>query len=449
MRNYIQLLLWIVFLYCASWTHTRWRRESVLVKVNSRLAKILFYIKSSEGISVVSIILGLSAHVSLIFFLALVCLHHEAAPYIKLIVRMWVWLGIVLIAAGETIEIFMKWKRAETKGKKVEFLLLTIILTFSTGIIVYYLLVVGGTEFVNQLSQNRTANIKAIQVGGLVASWEYVERDVDLDYFYQLDGTTTYEQIEEEIGKPNGGRGSGLVLPYYQVNGNQFIVMSFSLDEYGEYYKVGAIYLCNHTEVLEVIYPRGLSKGLAIVEYHNEQDFRELITYKYPFEEFANIREELKSGKDIDIFELVDLEKLECVRNIEGIRYVLLLSEKNERLFLFLNSDNVVTDTFYMENDFLEQEDFANVKEGVTLKSDMEILDESPVYYEVSAKMVTGHIVQEGIVIIEYDTFLNGKVLNDPVVKSISFYGNDEILSMMESNFFVSSTPYILPMDKQ
>lgn len=81
--------------------------------------------------------------------------------------------------------------------------------------------------------------------------------------------------------------------------------------------------------------------------------------------------------------------------------------------------------------------------------SDIEILDGSAVYYDLSAVRVTGHIVKEGLVIIEYDHLLDGKILNDPVVKNVNFYSNNEILSMMESNYYVSTTPYILPKDKQ
>lgn len=189
--------------------------------------------------------------------------------------------------------------------------------------------------------------------------------------------------------------------------------------------------------------------GKTKIKYDNEQDFQELITYRYSPDEFADIQEELKGGKDISLFEIVDSEKIECVRSIEGISYLLLLSERNEKLFVFFDSNNIVTNAFYIENDFLEQGDFANIQEGVTRESDIEILDGSPVYYAVSAEMVTGHIVKEGIVIIKYDRLLNDEVLADPIVKSIDFYSNDEILSMMETDFFVSNTPYILPIDKQ
>lgn len=123
-------------------------------------------------------------------------------------------------------------------------------------VVVLVLAIVSAVFIANRLSQNKTDNMKMIQVGGLTATWEDVKREINLEYFYQLDGTITYEQIEEGIGKPNGYRGSGLVLPYYQISKNRFIVISFSLDENGEYDKVGMIYLCNKKEVLEEIYPK-------------------------------------------------------------------------------------------------------------------------------------------------------------------------------------------------
>lgn len=106
------------------------------------------------------------------------------------------------------------------------------------------------------LRQKEMENMRTDKVGGLIATWKYVEREIDLDYFYQLDNTTTYKQIEEEIGEPNGVRGSGLIFPYYQIDNNLYVVVSFSLDEEGEYDKVGMLLLCSEEEVLEKMYPR-------------------------------------------------------------------------------------------------------------------------------------------------------------------------------------------------
>lgn len=85
------------------------------------------------------------------------------------------------------------------------------------------------------LRRKEMENMRTDKVGGLIATWKYVEREIDLDYFYQLGNTTTYKQMEEEIGEPNGVRESG---------------------EEGEYDKVGMLLLCSQDEVLEKIYPR-------------------------------------------------------------------------------------------------------------------------------------------------------------------------------------------------
>ena len=76
--------------------------------------------------------------------------------------------------------------------------------------------------------------IEPILIGNMVASYEYIDREVNIDYFYNLDGNTTYEEIQNEIGKPNGVMGSGITTPYYQV-GNQYVVIWFARDVDGKY----------------------------------------------------------------------------------------------------------------------------------------------------------------------------------------------------------------------
>lgn len=105
----------------------------------------------------------------------------------------------------------------------------------------------------NAIASNK---LKTDRVGGLMATWEYIEREINSEYFYQLDNMTTYKQIEEEIGEPNGKRGSGMVFPYYQIDNNLYVVISFSLDVDGKYDKVGMVLLCTRDEVLEQIYPK-------------------------------------------------------------------------------------------------------------------------------------------------------------------------------------------------
>lgn len=82
--------------------------------------------------------------------------------------------------------------------------------------------------------ESTSMKIEPILIGNMVASYEYIDREVNIDYFYNLDGNTTYEEIQNEIGKPNGAMGSGITTPYYQV-GNQYVVIWFARDVDGKY----------------------------------------------------------------------------------------------------------------------------------------------------------------------------------------------------------------------
>ena len=70
-----------------------------------------------------------------------------------------------------------------------------------------------------------------------MATYEYIDRKIDIEYFYDLNANTTYEEIVNEIGKPNGMMGSGLTMPYYQVD-DRYIAMLFGRDEEGKYSKI-------------------------------------------------------------------------------------------------------------------------------------------------------------------------------------------------------------------
>lgn len=84
--------------------------------------------------------------------------------------------------------------------------------------------------------------LNSIMVGNVFATYENIDRELDIEYFYDLNCNTTYQEIENEIGKPNGGMGSGLVRPYYQV-GDQYVVMDFTLNEEGNYDRLSGMSL--------------------------------------------------------------------------------------------------------------------------------------------------------------------------------------------------------------
>lgn len=185
------------------------------------------------------------------------------------------------------------------------------------------------------------------------------------------------------------------------------------------------------------------------VVFNNEQSYQELITYKYDSDEFYSIRETLDSGNEIALFDVIANENIECVRKIEDISYLILLSEMDEKLFVFFDADFKVTGSYCVKDEFLNEDDFASVQTGTTQSSLIFEMDKNRIFYPFDTDLKTGHITKEGIVIISYNIMGDGEILNDPVVESIEFYNNDEILKMREDNFFIQIMPYILPIDKQ
>lgn len=122
-----------------------------------------------------------------------------------------------------------------------------------TSLSILFIAIFGGIGVILNYEE---ISMRTSKVGGMIATWKYIERDIDLNYFYQLDNAISYKQITEEIGEPNGARGSGLIWPYYQIDDNLYVVASYSIDKEGRYDKVGMLLLCTKDEVLEKIYPR-------------------------------------------------------------------------------------------------------------------------------------------------------------------------------------------------
>lgn len=89
-------------------------------------------------------------------------------------------------------------------------------------------------KFILESKEVKCTEVEPIMVGNMFATYEYIDRELNLDYFYSLDSNTTYDELVNEIGKPNGAIGFGITTPYYQA-GNQYIAISFAEDSNGNY----------------------------------------------------------------------------------------------------------------------------------------------------------------------------------------------------------------------
>ena len=65
-------------------------------------------------------------------------LNNETSTYMELIITAWIWMGFSLVSAGETIETYIKFKKAETRKGRRGFLELTIILSCAVAVVFYF-----------------------------------------------------------------------------------------------------------------------------------------------------------------------------------------------------------------------------------------------------------------------------------------------------------------------
>lgn len=143
MIKYIALLFWVLVFYVMSWGFTSLDSRSVLITTGKTLNKILFFINPFQGISIVSIILGIFAHLSLMFLGVLVFFDNFVQPYLEAISWLWNLSGFCLLGVGETIETYIRFKRAKISKKRREFLGGMILLICSVGGLFYFLVRYG------------------------------------------------------------------------------------------------------------------------------------------------------------------------------------------------------------------------------------------------------------------------------------------------------------------
>ena len=70
-------------------------------------------------------------------------LNNETSTYMELIITAWIWMGFSLVSAGETIETYIIFKRAEARKKRWELLGLVVILSCSVVVIFYITIIYG------------------------------------------------------------------------------------------------------------------------------------------------------------------------------------------------------------------------------------------------------------------------------------------------------------------
>ncbi len=181
------------------------------------------------------------------------------------------------------------------------------------------------------------------------------------------------------------------------------------------------------------------------MEFDQTTNKNDLLTEKYPINQIESLKSTAEAGdmtfsnfkKDFDV---------QCMRKTHQGYYVVLLLEDGGNAFAFFNEKNSLIRVM-MSDSFKNKIEFQNQVVEQMPKSEVLKLDSNTIIAPVSALEITAHIVQEGIFIVKYSRFREGKIIEDPIVTSVQFIENESVLTN-EDPFIRDEIPFIFEFDK-
>ena len=171
----------------------------------------------------------------------------------------------------------------------------------------------------------------------------------------------------------------------------------------------------------------------------------ELLTETYS----ASRIEELKNAAEGETITYAKFKRdfvVECIRETHQGYYVVLLLEDGNNAFCFFNEKDILTRVI-VSNGFKSKIEFQNIIIEQMPKSEMLNFDKNTIVTPISAIEITAHIVKEGILIVKYSRFKDGKIIEDPIATSIEFIENGHIATS-EDLFIKNEIPFIFDIDK-
>lgn len=184
------------------------------------------------------------------------------------------------------------------------------------------------------------------------------------------------------------------------------------------------------------------------VKYDNDNSISSLITEKYSDYDMEKLREDI--GHDnLNYAKLKSHYNVQCLRKTYQGFYAVFLQNDGKRVFVFMDEKMKLNNMLVIEN-IKGKEEYNFLKAGKTTEREVLEHDKNTVSLPISAVACTAHIVQEGLLVITYDRLDTnaGTLLNDPVVKSIEFFENDDF-PLNDNEMINLNVPYILEKDKK
>ena len=169
----------------------------------------------------------------------------------------------------------------------------------------------------------------------------------------------------------------------------------------------------------------------------------ELITETYSAAQAKDLK---NAAEDVTFLMFKRNFNAQCVRKTYQGYYAVLFLNDGGNAFAFFDEKNMLKSVM-ISYGFKSETEFRNHVAEHMRKSEVLNYDTNSIALPVSAVDATAHIVQEGVFIVKYSRFENGKIIDDPIATSIVFVKNEEIATN-EDLFIRNELPFIIEIDK-
>ena len=185
--------------------------------------------------------------------------------------------------------------------------------------------------------------------------------------------------------------------------------------------------------------------GCGRIKFNNSTEKDVLITKEYSTDQIAQLKKSVESGH-VTFSEFKASFNVQCIRKTHQGYYAVLLQEDGKSAFVFINKNNQLINVIVVDK-FKTKKEFQAQLSNLMTKEIMLTFDANTILLPVSSVDMTAHIVQEGIYIIKYSRFDDGKMMSDPVIENVEFVENENI-SNKDDTLIRDEIPFILEIDK-
>ena len=196
--------------------------------------------------------------------------------------------------------------------------------------------------------------------------------------------------------------------------------------------------------ILAVIIPFSIGEKM---KYNNDKTIDILVTETYSASEIQKMKSSIENNK-LTYSQLRSDYNIQCLRKTYQGYYAVFLQDDGSRVFVFIN-ENKEPYKMLVIDEIKNKSQYDFIEVGKTTKNEILNYDENTLFMPVSSVITTAHITKEGVLLVTYDNFdeVSGMILDDAVVKSITFYNNSDF--PLKNSLIDSNVPYILEIDKK